>query len=375
MATDQEIRDAGILYLSPQRYLKNPFTIPSFGDSQEDDNSTGGITFNNFGQTNRGGGGGANPFGPLTPTFSSEPGDLSNFRISDLEGTSDYFPATTMFGKIKEGIGSIFKPRIKGQLGDRLLAQSRGTLAGIPTVSNILNKFISPFNPNSPTFNAALPSQLNFLEAGTGTRITGTSGDLKFTEGQALIGRDPNTGGLKYGPGSVLAGKNVISGFGTNDYETALNDYISKMISRGVLSKFQQAKLDQARKELADLQADQEKKYRTSGTRDEVINLQRRIDRGETDINREAANNESPTGASLVNPNSAFGKSQGYTGGNPNPHTPTGWSGSTKGGNGGNGGNGGGGGNPTGSPGSEGPGGSDEMGSFRRGGLAGILGF
>ena len=133
--------------------------------------------------------------------------------------------------------------------------------------------------------------------------------------------------------------------------------------------------LDQARKELADLQADQEKKYRTSGTRDEVINLQRRIDRGETDINREAANNESPTGASLVNPNSAFGKSQGYTGGNPNPHTPTGWSGSTKGGNGGNGGNGGGGGNPTGSPGSEGPGGSDEMGSFRRGGLAGILGF
>ena len=35
--------------------------------------------------------------------------------------------------------------------------------------------------------------------------------------------------GLKYGPGSVLAGKNVISGFGTNDYELALKDYITKM--------------------------------------------------------------------------------------------------------------------------------------------------
>jgi hypothetical protein len=152
-------------------------------------------------------------------------------------------------------------------------------------------------------------------------------------------------------------------------YETALNDYISKMISRGVLSKFQQAKLDQARKELADLQANQEEEYRTGGTREEVIDLQRRIDRGETDINREAANNESPTGASLVNPNSAFGKSQGYTGGNPNPHTPTGWSGSTKGGNGnGNG-------NQGASPGSEGPGGSDEMGSFKKGGLAAMLGY
>ena len=370
MATDQEIRDACILYLSPQRYLKNPFTIPSFGDSQEDDNSTVGIPFTNFGQTDRGGGGGANPFGPLTPTFSSEPGDLSNFRISDLEGTSDYFPATTMFGKIKEGIGSIFKPRIRGQLGDRLLAQSRGTLAGIPTVSNILGKFRSPFNPNSPTFNAALPSQLNFLEAGTGTRVTGTSDNLKFTDGLNLIGRDPNTGGLKYGPGSVLAGKNVISGFGTNDYETALNDYISKMINRGVLSKFQQAKLDQARKELDDLLANQKEEFdKPGGTGDQVAEIQGRIDQKENDINIEASNNESPTGASLVNPNSAFGKSQGYTGGSPNPHTPTGWSGSSKGGNGG------GGGNPTGSPGSKGPGGSDEMGSFRRGGLAGILGF
>ena len=375
MATDQEIRDAGILYLPLQKYLANPFQLPQNEEGDEDTGGGGGgIPFTNVGLTGGGGGGGGGAFGNLNPTFSSLPGDPSNFRLSQLEGEADYFPPTTALGKTKNFfMEKFFQPKVRGTLGDRLLAQSQGMT--IPSLSGAFAKLRSPFNPDSPTYNAAFPSQLNFLEAGTGTRVTGTSDNLKFTDGLNLIGRDPNTGGLKYGPGSVLAGKNVISGFGTNDYETALNDYISKMISRGVLSKFQQAKLDQARKELADLQADQEKKYRTSGTRDEVINLQRRIDRGETDINREAANNESPTGASLVNPNSAFGKSQGYTGGNPNPHTPTGWSGSTKGGNGGNGGNGGGGGNPTGSPGSEGAGGSDEMGSFRRGGLAGILGF
>jgi len=366
MATDQEIRDAGILYLPLQKYLANPFQLPQNEEGDEDTGGGGGgIPFTNVGLTGGGSGGGGGAFGNLNPTFSSLPGDPSNFRLSQLEGEADYFPPTTALGKTKNFfMEKFFQPKVRGTLGDRLLAQSQGMT--IPSLSGAFAKLRSPFNPDSPTYNAAFPSQLNFLEAGTGTRVTGTSDNLKFTDGLNLIGRDPNTGGLKYGPGSVLAGKNVISGFGTNDYETALNDYISKMISRGVLSKFQQAKLDQARKELADLQADQEKEYRTDGTRDEVIDLQRRIDRGETDINREAANNESPTGASLVNPNSAFGKSQGYTGGNPNPHTPTGWSGSSKGG---------GGSKSKGSPGSKGKGGSDEMGSFRRGGLAGILGF
>ena len=37
-----------------------------------------------------------------------------------------------------------------------------------------------------------------------------------------MIGIDPNTGLHKYGPESVLSGKNVISMFGSNNYETAL---------------------------------------------------------------------------------------------------------------------------------------------------------
>jgi hypothetical protein len=34
--------------------------------------------------------------------------------------------------------------------------------------------------------------------------------------------------------------------------------------------------------------------------------------------------------SSTVNPNSELGKKEGYTGGNPNPHTDSGWSGSSK---------------------------------------------
>ncbi|BCV04012.1 MAG: hypothetical protein CM15mV77_400 [uncultured marine virus] len=74
-----------------------------------------------------------------------------------------------------------------------------------------------------------------------------------------MIGRDPNSGILKYGPGSVLAGKNVISGFGSNDYEAALNKYISRMLRYEKPTKFQQAKIQQAKDELAALQAKKNK--------------------------------------------------------------------------------------------------------------------
>ena len=57
---------------------------------------------------------------------------------------------------------------------------------------------------------------------------------------------------------------------------------------------------------------------------------QGRVDKSENKINRDAAKGDSKSGASTVNPNSAYGKKQGYTGGHANPHTNTGWSGSSK---------------------------------------------
>jgi hypothetical protein len=82
-----------------------------------------------------------------------------------------------------------------------------------------------------------------------------------------MIGRDPNSGLGKYGPGSVLSGQNIVSGFGTNDYVGQLDKYIEKMMSYATRSKFQQAKLDRA---IAEKKAAQEKTMREELAKEEA---------------------------------------------------------------------------------------------------------
>ena len=60
---------------------------------------------------------------------------------------------------------------------------------------------------------------------------------------------------------------------------------------------------------------------------------QDRINRSETSINKASEQGRAINkneGVGSVNPSSAYGKSKGYSGGNPNPHTQSGWSGSSK---------------------------------------------
>jgi hypothetical protein len=47
MATDQEIRDAGFKYIPQQKYLLNPFEIPTTDDESEDGGGGGGIPYTN----------------------------------------------------------------------------------------------------------------------------------------------------------------------------------------------------------------------------------------------------------------------------------------------------------------------------------------
>jgi hypothetical protein len=89
------------------------------------------------------------------------------------------------------------------------------------------------------------------------------------------------------------------------------------------------------------VQKEIKKQAASAKTRRETRKIQDRLDKQENDINKNASNNDSKSGSSIVNPNSSYGKKKGYTGGNPNPHTSTGWSGSTKSGGNGNKGNGG----------------------------------
>ena len=148
--------------------------------------------------------------GTTTPPSSAAP-DTSN-QSGGGGGEKGLTP--TFSQPTKSILGDKFSTsKEKGTLGDRLLKQSQGILSKIPLPGAMLGQLRSPFNPNSPTYNPNFVDQLNFLEATTGKRITGTGDDLTVTEGLGMIGRDPNTGGLKYGSGSVLSGKNVISGF------------------------------------------------------------------------------------------------------------------------------------------------------------------
>jgi hypothetical protein len=136
-------------------------------------------------------GGGFNPFGPLQPTFTRPTG-------SDSSISEDAF----------FGLGKFFQGKERGTLGNRLQKQFE-LGQKLPSPLARIAGAQSPFNINSKNYNPDFADQLNYLEGMDG-----------------LIGM--SSVGLKYGPESVLAGKNVISGFGSNNYLTALNKFIAK---------------------------------------------------------------------------------------------------------------------------------------------------
>jgi hypothetical protein len=140
------------------------------------------------------------------------------FKAPGQEGyqaPSKYFEEPSMFNKgitaVKDFFSGIGTPKVQGTLGTRLAAQPQ-----LPGFITALAGSMSPFNKDSRNYNPNLVSELNFLEG----------------LGEGMIGRDPGTGGLKYGPDSVLSGKNVISGFGTNSYAKALDNYIDKVTNK-----------------------------------------------------------------------------------------------------------------------------------------------
>ena len=91
MATDAEIRAQGINFLSPQRYLQNPYQL-----SVEEETApvSGGITNTNAFTNSRGGGSGGNAFGYGTAIKPGDPYTLfgnepitSNITFKQKDGT------------------------------------------------------------------------------------------------------------------------------------------------------------------------------------------------------------------------------------------------------------------------------------------------
>ena len=197
-----------------------------------------GIINQNINQYQSGGGGGGGIQG-LDPYSRPQgtPLDPNSFLGRTVQGVKDFGSSVVdkfSGSKIGEGI-TTGATKFKNMAFTPMMA-----------LANMRN----PLNPNAQNYNPALQSQIDMLEDMTGTRVFGTSDNLQF-EDAAMIGRDPNSGLGKYGPGSVLSGQNVVSGFGTNDYVGQLQNYIDKMMSYKTLTTFQQAKLDRALAEKA----------------------------------------------------------------------------------------------------------------------------
>ena len=103
----------------------------------------------------------------------------------------------------------------------------------------LLGRAFDPMRPGSINYSPNLRGQVDFLSRQDG-----------------MLSTNPGTGGMVYGPGSVLAGKNVSSMFGTNNYQKALDkqiDYFEKQKQKkGFLTKYQQKRLDDTKKEKKD---------------------------------------------------------------------------------------------------------------------------
>ena len=208
-------------------------------------------------QSDNGGGGGITELDPLNRPKGT-PFDLNSL-------TKTKFGYNNALGRTIEGVkdftGSMIDKFSGSKIGEGITsgATKFKNMAFTPMMALMQKR--NPLNPNAMNYNPNLQKQMDFLEGTTGTRVFGTSDNLQF-EDAAMIGRDPNSGLAKYGPGSVLSGQNVVSGFGTNDYEQQLANYVEKMRTRAItktLSKFQQQKLEAAMAELGREKARQEK--------------------------------------------------------------------------------------------------------------------
>ena len=233
-----------------------------------------GIINQNINQYQSGGGGGGG-IQTLDPYSRPQGNSLNSL-------TKTKFGYNNALGRTIQGVkdfGSSVVDKFSGLPG---VEQGKGLIENIMdnTLVGRLAAMRNPLNPKASNYNPDLQGQIDMLEGMTGTRVFGTSDNLQF-EDAPMIGRDPSTGLGKYGPGSVLSGQNIVSGFGTNDYGMQLDNYIEKMQTYATLSKFQQAKLDRALKEKEALEAKKEKeRIEAEKEAARVAAVQRSLNRG-----------------------------------------------------------------------------------------------
>ena len=107
---------------------------------------------------------------------------------------------------------------------------------------------------------AGLGMYRNPLRQGAPNFSPNLAGQIDYLSNRDMIGRNTSSGLMQYGPDSVLRGQNVVSAFGTNNYQTQLQNFIDKQQQKKDAGKnFSQTMLDKAlaeKKEFFDKKAD-----------------------------------------------------------------------------------------------------------------------
>ena len=124
---------------------------------------------------------------------------------------------------LSRGINTAFSGNLSGIMGP----------AAIMGGALMLGRAFDPMRQGSLNYSPNLRGQVDFLSRQDG-----------------MLSTNPGTGGLVYGPNSVLAGQNVSSMFGTNNYQKQLDKkigYFEKRIAQG--KKINEEKYEEAKKE------------------------------------------------------------------------------------------------------------------------------
>jgi hypothetical protein len=202
MATDQEIRDAGILYMPKQKYLQNPYELPIAPVPSP--TSEGIVNTNAFANSGGGGGGGALQVGDPMMNFDNyynytgnkymQNQDTPNVDMtydqklqSNFMGMPSYRQQQLTGPDMGEYIGSGTNIPLEQTMAGKIQSGVQGAGKGIknlmgmlPTPSNLLNKF------GIQNFSSLSPADQLFIKTNSGYR-----GPTVFGENTSGLSKDP----------------------------------------------------------------------------------------------------------------------------------------------------------------------------------------
>ena len=236
MATDQEIRDAGILYMPKQKYLQNPYELPI---APVPSPTSEGIVNTNAFTNSGGGGGGALQVGDPMMNFDNyynytgnkymQNQDTPNVDMtydqklqSNFMGMPSYRQQQLTGPDMGEYIGSGTNIPLEQTMAGKIQSGVQGAGKGIknlmgmlPTPSNLLNKF------GVQNFNSLSPADQLFIKTNTGYR------------GPTVFGE--NTGGGNVDPFGLNV-ESLMGNYaeGVRKNETQLTDTLTKDRGEGI---------------------------------------------------------------------------------------------------------------------------------------------